>query len=150
MNSVALSIRRGQAADLLAIVQLLNSVRLPTTDLSTAREVHTWVLEEEGSILGVVGLERFGSKALLRSLVVVPERRNRRVGHDLVTRLELDAQAEGIHQLVLLTETAELFFLHLSYAVTDRRNVSDQVRRSAQFRSLYPVSAVCMSKALYP
>lgn len=147
---MALSIRRGQAADLPAIVRLLESASLPTSDLSSAREFHTWVIEEGGCTLGVVGLERFGSKALLRSLIVAPERRKRGVGHDLVTRLELDAQAEGIQQLVLLTETAESFFRRLGYTVTDRRSVSDEIQQSAEFRSFCPVSAICMVKGLNP
>lgn len=142
------SIRRGQAADLPAILRLLDSASLPITDLLTAHEFHTWLVEEEGSIVGAIGLERFGNEALLRSLVVAPEHRKRGAGHDLVTRLELDARAVGIQQLVLLTETAELFFRRLGYSVTDRSHVGHKVRQSAEFRSLCPVSAICMSKVL--
>lgn len=142
------SIRRGHSTDLVAVVQLLRSAGLPTADLSSAHEIRTWVLEQQGGISGVVGLERFGSEALLRSLAVAPEHRKRGLGHELVARLERDAQAEGIQQLVLLTETAESFFRSLGYAVTDRRNVSDEVQQSAEFRSLCPASAICMSKAL--
>jgi amino-acid N-acetyltransferase len=150
INSMAPSIRRGQAADLPAIVQLLKSAGLPTADLSSAREFQTWVLEQESFILGVVGLERFGIEALLRSLAVAPEHRQRGMGQELVARLECDAQAEGIQRLVLLTETAEAFFRRLGYVMTDRRHVSDEAQQSAEFRSLCPVSAVCMSKALNP
>jgi N-acetylglutamate synthase-like GNAT family acetyltransferase len=150
IDSVVNSIRRGQAGDLPAIVQLLNGASLPTTDLPEAHEFQTWVLEEGGSLLGAIGLERFGNEGLLRSLIVAPRRRKCGVGHDLVTRLELDAQAEGIQHLILLTETAESFFRRLGYAVTDRGHVSDEIKQSPEFRSLCPVSAVCMSKALHP
>ena len=100
-------------------------------------------------ILGVIGLERFGSDALLRSLAVSPDHRKRGLGQELVARLEHDAQAEGIQRLVLLTETAEAFFRRLGFAVTDRSHVSDGVKQSAEFRSLCPISAICMSKALH-
>jgi amino-acid N-acetyltransferase len=142
------AIRRGQPADLSPISQLLKGVGLPTVDLASAHDFQSWVLEENGSILGVVGLERFRSDALLRSLAVSPEHRTRGLGHELVARLEHDAQAEGIQRLVLLTETAEAFFRRLGFTVTDRSHVSDEVKQSAEFRSLCPVSAICMSKAL--
>lgn len=144
----AAAIRRGHPADLAAISMLLNAAGLPTADLACAHEFQSWVLEEERSIVGVVGLERFGRDALLRSLAVAPEHRKRGLGHELVARLEHDAQIDGIQQLVLLTETAQPFFGRLGYTVTDRSQVSPDVRQSAEFRSVCPVSAICMSKAL--
>ena len=142
------AIRRGHAGDLPAVAQLLESEGLPGADLASAHQFQTWLLEEQGSLLGVVGLERFGHEALLRSLAVAPDHRKRGLGRQLVARLEQDADAEGIQRLVLLTETAHAFFRDLGYAVIDRRRVSDEVRQSAEFRSLCPASAICMSKTL--
>lgn len=107
-----------------------------------------WVLEERNAIVGVVALERVGSEALLRSLAVAPEYRKRGFGRELVARAEQSAQRNYIQQLVLLTETAELFFGSLGYSVIDRRAVSEGLRQSAEFRSLCPSSATCMSKTL--
>jgi len=90
----------------------------------------------------------FGSEALLRSLAVAPECRRRGIGHQLVARLEHDAYAGGIQRLILLTETAQAFFRALDYQVIDRQAVGDAVKQSAEFRSLCPASAVCMSKTL--
>ena len=146
---MAAAIRRGYATDLPEVSQILNGAGLPTADLASAHEFQSWVLQENGLILGVIGLERFGSDALLRSLAVSPDHRNRGLGQELVARLEHDAQAEGIQRLVLLTETAEAFFRRLGFAVTDRSHVSDGVKQSAEFRSLCPISAICMSKALH-
>jgi amino-acid N-acetyltransferase len=142
------AIRHDHSDDLSALSQLLTSAGLPTADLSSAHQFQTWVLEEDGSILGVIGLERFGSDALLRSLVVAPEHRKRGLGRELVARLEHDARVDGVQQLVLLTETAQSFFRRLGYAVTGRSQVSNEVKQSAEFRSLCPASAICMSKAL--
>ena len=141
-------IRSGQSADLSAILQLLKSAGLPTADLANAHEFQTWVIEDEGSLVGVIGLERFGSGALLRSLAVAPEQRKRGWGTDLVARVEHDARGYGIQQLILLTETAGPFFRGLGYAVTARSDVSEEVRQSAEFHSLCPVTAICMRKAL--
>ncbi len=71
------AIRRGDSADLSAVAQLLKSSELPTSDLSSAHDFKSWVLEQGGSIVGVIRLERFGGEALLRSLAVAPTHRKR-------------------------------------------------------------------------
>ncbi|MEP6884170.1 MAG: arsenic resistance N-acetyltransferase ArsN2 [Gammaproteobacteria bacterium] len=142
------NIRRGKPTDLAAVSQLLQVAGLPTTDLASAHEFQIWIVESGASILGVIGLERFGREALLRSLAVAPEQRKRGLGHQLVARLEQDAWGDGIQQLILLTETADAFFRSLGYVVTNRSYVSKEVKQSAEFQSLCPVSAVCMSKAI--
>jgi amino-acid N-acetyltransferase len=62
--------------------------------------------------------------------------------------LEREAGALGIRQLVLLTESAQPFFTALGYMVIDRGHVPEALRQTAEFRSLCPVSAVCMTKSL--
>jgi amino-acid N-acetyltransferase len=141
-------IRRSQPGDLAAVRDLLQGAGLPTDDLMCAAGLQICVLEAEGLVAGVIGLERFGAGGLLRSLAVAPEYRGRGLGHELVAQLERDAQAGGVERLVLLTETAEAFFRRLGYVPTERRNVPDAIKQSAEFRSLCPASAVCMSKSL--
>jgi len=130
------------------VLALLRGAGLPTADLASAPDLHLWVLESEGSIIGVIGMERFGMYALLRSLAVAPRHRQRGLGHQLVALLERDVQADGIEQLVLLTETAERFFRAVGYEIIDRRHVPEESKQSAEFRSLCPASAVCMTKSL--
>jgi amino-acid N-acetyltransferase len=144
------TIRRGQDADLVAVLALLQGAGLPTADLTSATGLHMWVLLDKESLIGVVGMERFGARALLRSLAVAPSYRQRGMGHQLVARLEREAQADGVEQLVLLTETAEKFFRVVGFEVIERRYVPEEIKQSAEFRSLCPVSAVCMSKLLTP
>jgi amino-acid N-acetyltransferase len=142
------TIRLGRDADLTAVLALLQGAGLPTADLASVASLHFWVLEAEASLIGVVGMERFGARALLRSLAVAPSYRQRGMGHQLVARLEREAQAGDVEQLVLLTETAEKFFRAIGYEVVDRRHVPEEIKQSAEFRSLCPASAVCMSKLL--
>jgi amino-acid N-acetyltransferase len=96
----------------------------------------------------VIGTERFGACALLRSLAVTPRYQQRGLGQLLVDRLERDAQTSGVEQLVLLTETAETFFRAIGYDVIDRLYVPREIKQSAEFLSLCPASAVCMTKSL--
>jgi amino-acid N-acetyltransferase len=148
-TSLKPKIRCGASTDLPAVTALLQGASLPTADLASAGQLQLWILEIGESIQGVIALERFGPDALLRSLVVAPGQRQRGLGHELVARLEHDAKTDGIAQLVLLTETAESFFHSLGYESVDRSLVSEPVKQSAEFRSLCPVSAVCMRKVLH-
>jgi amino-acid N-acetyltransferase len=150
MSSVQPTIRYSQGADLGAVLVLLQGAGLPTADLTGAPGLHLWVLEAQESLVGVIGMERFGARALLRSLAVAPSYRHRGLGHQLVARLESDARADGVEQLVLLTETAEEFFSAIGYEPIDRRYVPEEIQQSPEFRSLCPASAVCMSKPLVP
>ena len=143
-------IRRGRDADLVAVLALLQEAGLPTADLASAAGLHMWVLLDNESLIGVIGMERFGARALLRSLAVAPGYRQRGMGHQLVARLEREAEADGVEQLVLLTETAEKFFRAIGFEVIERRHVPEEIKQSAEFRSLCPASAVCMSKLLTP
>jgi len=142
------SIRRGESGDAPSVLALLKSAGLPTTDLEAALNLQVWVIKAKDSLQGVIALERFGSEGLLRSLAVAPEYRRRGFARELVVRLEHDARIDGVERLVLLTESAEPFFRSFGYQITDRDRVSEHVRRSAEFRSLCPASAVCMCKTL--
>jgi protein-tyrosine-phosphatase/N-acetylglutamate synthase-like GNAT family acetyltransferase len=140
-------IHRGESSDVPAVLNLLQSAGLPTSDLASAQRLHLWVCRA-GSLQGAIALEHFGNEALLRSLAVAAKFRRQGLGRALVERLEHDARTDGIERLILLTETAEPFFRSLGYVKIERQSVSETRRQSAEFRSLRPASAVCMSKAL--
>ena len=143
------AVRRGRPCDFEAVLALLQRAKLPTDDLTGAPDLQTWVLEVEHDLAGAIALEGAGSGArLLRSLVVAPGHQRRGLGHSLVARVESDARAEGVQQLVLLTETARGFFSQLGYRVIERSLAPQQLQQSAEFRSLCPDSAVCMAKSL--
>ena len=97
----------------------------------------------------MIGIERFGASALLRSLAIAPNQQQHGLGSQLVAQLERDVQGTGVEQLILLTETAESFFRRIGYEVIDRRDVPEEVKQSAEFRSLCPASAACMMKSVY-
>lgn len=149
MNEAMPRIRRGSLADLSAVELLLMSAGLPTDDIRSIPGLLTWVAEADASLRGVIALEPFGHEGLLRSLAVAPNARGHGLGRGLVAQVEGDARTEGVRKLVLLTQTAEMFFRDLGYQTVSRDDVSDAVKRSAQFRSLCPASATCMAKVLH-
>ena len=134
-------------ADLGAIRALLAECRLPTSDLEKSRPRFI-VAREDAEIVGVGALELFGSTGLLRSVAVRARLRGMGLGKALVERLERDARAAHVSELVLLTETAKTFFENRGYQAIDRNSVPGSVQDSEEFRSLCPQSASCLSKRL--
>lgn len=140
--------RESTAEDLPAIRSLLTEASLPTADLESSPGLRLWVAEDGGALVGVIGLEPFRGAGLLRSLVVAPHHRKRGLGRRLVDTVEGHAKAAGLKQLALLTETADRFFEAFGYRLVDRHNVPDEIRQSAEFRTLCPLSARCMAKVI--
>ena len=143
-------IRPSRTSDLERVLELLQGAQLPTDDLTTAPELRFWVLEDDSTLVGVVGLERYATGGLLRSLVVARTHQRRGLARELVTHLEREARVDGVERLVLLTQTAEALFRRLGYDVINRNSAPDDVKQSAEFLSLCPASAVCMAKSLVP
>ena len=74
-------LRAAVEADLPAIRALLDRAWLPTTDLEAANPTFI-VLREDGHIVAAGALQRFGSSALVRSVVVAADRRGTGLGAD--------------------------------------------------------------------
>ena len=135
---------RADPQDLIAIRALLEHSGLPTSDLDSARPDFV-VVRENGQVIAAGALQRSGSSALLRSVVVAADRRKRGLGQAVVNELERMARTAGIDQLILLTQTAEAFFAHQGYRVIERSGAPQDMQ---EFRSLCPSSAICMAKSL--
>jgi amino-acid N-acetyltransferase len=148
IGSMTVTVRASKAADFRAVRDLLSAAQLPTEDLDSAPGLHFWVAEDEDGIVGAIGLELFGPAGLLRSLVVAPLHRGHGLGSMLVATLEREARTRLAEVLVLLTETAEAFFRRHGFEAVEREYVPDEVKLSAEFQSLCPASAVCMTKLL--
>jgi amino-acid N-acetyltransferase len=137
------------AEDLVAVRALLESCGLPTSDLESARPDFA-VLREAGQVVAAGALQRFGSTALLRSMVVAESRRGSGLGKSMLRELERRARASRVRRLILLTRTAAQFFARQGYRVIERRAAPEEVQASEEFRSLCPTSAICMAKSLAP
>jgi len=135
------------AQDLIAIRALLERSGLPTSDLESARPEFA-LIRESGRVVAAGALQRFGSSALLRSVVVAPDRRGSGLGRAIVGELERLARGAQIDRLVLLTQTAVEFFAREGYQVIERSSAPGDMQGSDEFRSLCPSSATCMEKSL--
>jgi amino-acid N-acetyltransferase len=135
------------AEDLSAIRGLLERSGLPTSDLESAQAEFV-VIRESGQVVAAGALQRFGSAALLRSVVVAPGRRGSGLGRAVVSELERAARAARISRLVLLTLSAAEFFARCGYRVVERSSAPRDMQGSEEFRSLCPDSATCLAKSL--
>jgi amino-acid N-acetyltransferase len=140
-----MQIRNATNADLAAVESLLSANDLP---LDGVRENFSSfvVAEDRGAITGAIGLEKFGSVALLRSAVVSPDNRGAGIGSRLVEQLLERADEEGIEDLYLLTTTAEEYFPRFGFTRTTRSAVPDAVKASAEFQGACPDTAVVMAR----
>jgi amino-acid N-acetyltransferase len=138
-------IRNATNADLTAVESLLSASDLP---LDGVRDNFSnfVVAEHEGEVAGAIGLEEFGSVALLRSAVVSRNHRGIGIGRRLVERLLERAEEAGIEDLYLLTTTAERFFPRFGFTRTTRSAVPDAVKSSAEFQGACPDTAVVMTR----
>ncbi len=138
-------IREATNRDLDAVESLLSASDLP---LDGVKENFSsfLVAEDNGAIAGAIGLEKFGSVALLRSAVVSPEHRRSGIGRKLVEQVLARASDEGIEDLFLLTTTAEKYFPRFGFSPTTRSAVPAAVTASAEFQGACPDSAVVMTR----
>lgn len=145
MNSNILT-QKGKPEDLSDIRTLLQTCNLPESDLTTAHMQHFYLIKENESIIGTIGLEIYDSYGLLRSLAVSPSHRKQGMGQMLTDRIEKYARNNNLRGVYLLTTTAESFFSSLGYSRIDREEVPDPIRQSPQFRDICPSTAVAMCK----
>ena len=144
---VAFELRDGTASDLPEIRTLLAAAQLPFHDVEPGRQ--DFVVATAGATLvGCVALERFGDAALLRSLVVVPDRRGAGLGRALYEHIVARARAQGLRRLLLLTTSAAPFFRRRGFQPVERAAVPAAMAASAQFAGLCPSTAACLAQSL--
>jgi N-acetylglutamate synthase-like GNAT family acetyltransferase len=141
-------LRLATPSDAHAIRALLAASRLPTSDVREGGPQEFLVALDGRALVGCVGLERHGDAALLRSLAVDEEHRGRGLGLELYRSMVTHAARRGVKALYLLTTTAEAFFAKRGFVRVAREAVPGSIAATAEFRSLCPASAVCMTRAL--
>lgn len=138
-------IRKATEADLTSVECLLAASQLPTDGVRDNFSSFV-VADDNGAVAGAIGLEQYGSVALLRSAVVSPDHRGSGIGRRLVEQLLERAEEAGVDELYLLTTTAEGYFPKFGFARTKREAVPEAVKASAEFRGACPDTAVVMSR----
>ena len=142
-------VRPATAADYPAVIALLEAASLPTAGVPRALGDFL-VADTEAGLAGAIGLERYGSGALLRSEVVRPGDQGTGIGAALVRAVLDRARESGLREIYLLTTTAERWFPRFGFTPVPREQVPDAVRASVEFREACPASAAVMRLQVRP
>jgi amino-acid N-acetyltransferase len=130
------------------IRQLLAAANLHHEDITAAQLRHFLLGWHGPRLAAVVGLEIKDCSALLRSLAVDEDYRNRKIATRLVMEIEAYARSLNVNTLYLLTMSAEAFFKKCGYRQTARDSAPAGIQETTEFQNLCPASAVCMVKYL--
>jgi amino-acid N-acetyltransferase len=143
-----MNIHPAERGDLPAVRALLESERLPASDVDERVLERFLIWRDDAGVNGMVGLELFGEVALLRSLVVAQHARDNGAGGALTRAAEKQAAESGANIIYLLTTTAERFFSTRGYRKIDRVEAPKSIQGTSQFSGLCPSTAVLMMKQL--
>jgi len=144
---VTIAIRTARPSDAPSVRALLTEAALPVAGVPDSLE-HFLVAERDGSLVGAIGLEPYGTAALLRSAVVHPTVRGTGLGESLVRALLDAARHAKVRELVLLTTTAAEWFPRFGFTRITRDAVPAALHASEELRGACPASAVVMRLAL--
>ncbi len=96
--------------------------------------------------LGFGGYELLGRDALVRSVVVLPEARKRRVGRNLLALLLRRAFDAGARTAWLLTITAPTFFANVGFRHVARNVAPAAILATREAAGLCPATSVLMTR----
>lgn len=123
---------------------LLEAAGLPTDGFEEQFPTAYVVVERDGTVIGVAGLELHGAVGLLRSVAVAERSRGEGVGRLLVEDRLQAAKKSGLEQVFLLTTTAADYFRKLGFTEAPRAEAPSALAASAEFARACPASATCL------
>ncbi len=141
----SISIRPADAiADLPAVSQLLAEARLvPITPDDQFGPQYILALAGD-KVIGVAGIEVYGSEGLLRSVCLVPQYRSLRLGAALVENRIQWARGQGLSALYLLTTTASKYWPRFGFVTIERNNAPASIAQSHERDGACPAESTAM------
>jgi amino-acid N-acetyltransferase len=125
----------------------LASANLPTDDLEEpGRTFFRFSIGKQ--TIGYGGFETCADGALIRSIVVLPERRGMGEGRALTEQLLAHAADAGVRNAYLLTTDATGFFERLGFERIARSAAPPAIRATRQAAALCPSTAVLLRRSL--
>ncbi len=143
--ATAVTIRAARPEDFVAVSVLLLANALPLRGIPRSMDGF-FVAEQDGAIVGAIGMEHYGTDALLRSAVVNSRLRGTGLGTRLVETIMPAAERRGAIVLWLLTTTAERWAPRFGFEVVPREAVPDALQASQELQGACPSSAIVMRR----
>lgn len=147
MDKTTIVFRNTGEGSLPGVLALLRQASLPTAGVEE-HFANFMIAEQDGRVVGAIGLEIYGDTALLRSAVVAPEHRNTGIGSGLFSRAHQLATEHKVRRLLLLTDTAEKYFRSKGFETISATSVQGPVTSSVEFTGACSSTAVCMELIL--
>ena len=144
-SEVDFRIRPATAADFPAIHALLTAASLPVAGVDAASGEYV-VADLVGKVVGVLGIEKSGDAALLRSFAVQADFRKRGIGEALVRHVLGQLKFEGISSLYILTNTAEAFAARFGFVKVSREELPAPLLNGSTLGTACPASSTCMKR----
>lgn len=99
-------------------------------------------------LIGVIGVEQYGSAVMLRSLAVKPQFRKAGVAGKLIEYVFQVLQGTGVVNIYLLTNTAEGYLTRYGFTTLERSQVPNHVLAASALGEACSSSSTCMHLAL--
>lgn len=142
-----INIRPARTQDLAHIEHLLLAESLPVAGV--AQHLGNFVVaERDDNVVAAMGLEVYGDTALLRSAVVSPGEKGKGIGGTLYHAVLRNAARLGVHRLLLLTNTAEVYFARKGFKRIAQETVTGPITTSVEFSGGCPSHSACMELLL--
>jgi len=135
MAEIEAAVRPAHPDDVPAMVRLLTAANLPPFPVGDHWDTF-WLLEGDGGVVGMIGLEVYVPSALLRSVVVDESLRGKGLG-DLLTQKALsEVRSRGVRNVYLFTMDRAPFFARYGFAVCTMDDFDQEGRKSSQYLAL--------------
>ena len=146
--TVAYTIRTARPDDVSAVEATLRDAELPLDGLRDHFGEGYAVAEADGELVGVEGIEVYGTAGLLRSAAVASSWRGKGIG-DALTRDRIEwARRRGLRSLFLLTTTAGDYWPRFGFTRAEREVAPQAMRESPEFTDACPSTALFMALSL--
>lgn len=140
--AVQIQYRAASTSDSERIKSLLTKNQLPEIGVDNWLENFVLAEEQNGSLVGVAGLELYARSGLLRSVAVDEKYRRQGHGRMLVELIVSNAKARGVKAIFLLTEDAVPYFERLGFRPLSRQYVPEEVKASVEFTEMCETATV--------
>ena len=130
-----------------AMQRFLTGMKLLVSDLPADLSGFTLAFDDD-ELVGTAGMELLGRVGLLRSVAVAETHRSRQLGRQLFAAALDHAQANGVQEVFLITDSAAGYFEKNGFQRVERNEAPAEIAGTAQFAGLCPASAVVMKRVI--
>lgn len=116
---------------------------LPHQDLNYNTQILIGYYDNH-ELVGTGGLEILDRFALLRSVSVSENHRNKNIGKQITSDIVANAKQSNLDAVYLLTETAQDYFQKLGFEKVERESIPHEVKSTSEFAHGCPASAIAM------